>query len=159
MAEKDGIKTTTNVENEPGLSRVSVIDFKVHPSNVCIHNNALVNARSCTNMEVELTPSSFVSVDVNRDGGPFIDSVSRPDFNYDIAINYNSGLNEAGGCAIYKMQQNWCSCTPTATCVARAAINQSEPRNAVHQFAHKPQESVLRGDCEGHAKCGLTRQY
>ncbi|GBP92708.1 hypothetical protein EVAR_60794_1 [Eumeta japonica] len=31
----------------------------------------------------------------------------------------------AGGCAIYKLQQNWCirrSCTATATCEARAAI-------------------------------------
>ncbi|GBP53176.1 hypothetical protein EVAR_28519_1 [Eumeta japonica] len=28
-------------------------------------------------------------------------------------------------------------------------INKSEHRNAVHQFAHTPQESVLRGDCEG----------
>ncbi|GBO99585.1 hypothetical protein EVAR_730_1 [Eumeta japonica] len=58
-----------------------------------------------------------------------------------------------GGCAIYNLQRNWCirrSCTPTTTCEARAAINKSnEHRNAIHHFAHTPQESVLRGECEG----------
>ncbi|GBP03607.1 hypothetical protein EVAR_101900_1 [Eumeta japonica] len=52
-----------------------------------------------------------------------------------------------GGCAIYRLQRNWCirrSCTLTATCEAPAAINKSERRNSVHHFAHKPQESVLR---------------
>ncbi|GBP14411.1 hypothetical protein EVAR_92397_1 [Eumeta japonica] len=69
-------------------------------------------------------------------------------------------LIHAGGCAIYKLQRNWCircSRTPAATCEARAAINKSEHRNAVLHFARTPQESVLRGDCEGYLKCGLTR--
>ncbi|GBP21908.1 hypothetical protein EVAR_7121_1 [Eumeta japonica] len=50
------------------------------------------------------------------------------------------------------------SCTPTTTCEAHAAINKSEHRHAVHHFAHTPQESVLRGDCEENPKCGLTRR-
>ncbi|GBP47504.1 hypothetical protein EVAR_30592_1 [Eumeta japonica] len=38
-------------------------------------------------------------------------------------------LTYGGGCAIYKLQRNWCirhSCTPTATCKSRAAINKPE---------------------------------
>ncbi|GBP45014.1 hypothetical protein EVAR_33443_1 [Eumeta japonica] len=33
---------------------------------------------------------------------------------------------------------------PIGTCEARAEINKSEHRNAVHHFVHTPQESVLR---------------
>ncbi|GBP52403.1 hypothetical protein EVAR_4686_1 [Eumeta japonica] len=54
--------------------------------------------------------------------------------------------------AIYRYMRDWCirhSCTPTATFEPRAAINKSEHRNAVRHFAHTPQESVLRGDCQG----------
>ncbi|GBP66130.1 hypothetical protein EVAR_51299_1 [Eumeta japonica] len=61
----------------------------------------------------------------------------------------------AGGSAFYKLQRYWYirrSCTPTATCEARAVINKSEQRNAVHYFAHTPQKSVLRGDCEENTK-------
>ncbi|GBP09203.1 hypothetical protein EVAR_4067_1 [Eumeta japonica] len=56
----------------------------------------------------------------------------------------------AGGYAIYQLQHNWCirrSCTPTATCEARVALNKSEHQNAVHYFVHTPQESVHHGDC------------
>ncbi|GBP41242.1 hypothetical protein EVAR_30680_1 [Eumeta japonica] len=55
------------------------------------------------------------------------------------------------------LQRNWCihrSCTPTAICEARTAINKS-----VHPFAHTPQESVLQVDCEENPNCGLTRRY
>ncbi|GBP16394.1 hypothetical protein EVAR_9976_1 [Eumeta japonica] len=48
--------------------------------------------------------------------------------------------------------------TPAATCDARAAINKSGHRNAVHHFAHTPQEPVLRGDCEENPKCGRMRR-
>ncbi|GBP52077.1 hypothetical protein EVAR_41980_1 [Eumeta japonica] len=51
------------------------------------------------------------------------------------------------------------SCTPAATYETRAAISKSEHRNVVHHFAHTPQEPVLRGDCEGNPKCGLTGWY
>ncbi|GBP34606.1 Histone-lysine N-methyltransferase SETMAR [Eumeta japonica] len=51
------------------------------------------------------------------------------------------------------------SCTPAATCEARAVINKSEHRNAVHHFDHTPQESVLRDNYIGNPKCGLTLRY
>ncbi|GBP35068.1 hypothetical protein EVAR_75271_1 [Eumeta japonica] len=47
------------------------------------------------------------------------------------------------------------SCTPAAICEVRTAINKSEHRNAVHNFAHTPQESVLRCDCEGLGSVGF----
>ncbi|GBP18126.1 hypothetical protein EVAR_12907_1 [Eumeta japonica] len=51
-------------------------------------------------------------------------------------------------------------CTPIATCEARAAIYKSEHRNAVHHFAHTPQECVLRSDHEENSKKrGLTRRF
>ncbi|GBP90734.1 hypothetical protein EVAR_26704_1 [Eumeta japonica] len=50
------------------------------------------------------------------------------------------------------------TCTLATTCEARVAINKSERRNAVHHFAHAPQEPVLRDDCEENPKCGLTRR-
>ncbi|GBP51210.1 hypothetical protein EVAR_85421_1 [Eumeta japonica] len=59
---------------------------------------------------------------------------------------------QLSGYAIYKLQRNRRirrSCTPNATHEARAVINKSDHQNAVHHFAHTPQESVPRGDCEG----------
>ncbi|GBP15916.1 hypothetical protein EVAR_12504_1 [Eumeta japonica] len=67
-------------------------------------------------------------------------------------------LIRADGYAIYKLQRNWCihcNCTPAVTCEARAALNKSEHRNAVHNFAYTPQESILRGDCEENRNSGL----
>ncbi|GBP70904.1 hypothetical protein EVAR_48869_1 [Eumeta japonica] len=68
-------------------------------------------------------------------------------------------LIRAGGCPIYELQRNRCircSCTPTATCQARAAIKKFEHLNAVHHFAHTPPECVLRGDCEEISKCAYS---
>ncbi|GBP49061.1 hypothetical protein EVAR_81621_1 [Eumeta japonica] len=71
-------------------------------------------------------------------------------------------LKNEGGCAIYKLQRNWCicrSCTPAATYKARAAINKSEHRNAVHYFAHIPHESVPEATVKEIRSAGLTRRY
>ncbi|GBP06382.1 hypothetical protein EVAR_4536_1 [Eumeta japonica] len=61
-------------------------------------------------------------------------------------------------CEVYGYALSIIIRTLAATSETRAAINKSEHRKAVHHFAHPPQESVLRGDCEGNPKCGLTRQ-
>ncbi|GBP52203.1 hypothetical protein EVAR_87588_1 [Eumeta japonica] len=58
----------------------------------------------------------------------------------------------AGGCAIYKLQQNWCirrSCTPTTTYEAHAVINKSDHLKTLSIILPKyRKKSVLRGDCE-----------
>ncbi|GBP85918.1 hypothetical protein EVAR_83531_1 [Eumeta japonica] len=62
---------------------------------------------------------------------------------------------------IHKLQRNRCirhSCTTTATCEARAALNKSEHRNAVHHLNthHKNQYSEVT--VKENPKCGLTRR-